>query len=214
MELTAQQVLTTTRSVRKRLDFERPIDPALIEECIDVALQAPSGSNQQGWHFVVITDEAKRKQIADWYKEHFTAYLTSTQPDYGPDDPRTPQQAKVRESATYLADNMHRAPVFVIPCITGRPDGWPAGAQAGFWGSIIPAAWSFMLAARARGLGTAWTTIHLAKEKETAKLLGLPDNVSQAVLFPVAYFKGEDFKPASRIPGREVTHWDTWGNHR
>ncbi len=203
-------LLTTTRSVRKRLDFDRPVPREVIEECLRIALQAPSGSNTQGWHFVVITDEAKRKKIADLYRKHFEAYLDSPQREYPEGDPRREKQAKVRESATYLADNMHRAPVFIIPCINGRPEGLSAQQQAGLWGSILPAAWSLMLALRSRGLGTAWTTIHLGAEKEVAELLGIPDHVTQAVLFPVAYFKGEDFKPAARLPLERVTHWEQW----
>ena len=202
--------LTTTRSVRKRLDFTRPIDRKVIEECIDIALQAPSGSNSQGWHFVVITDAAKRKAIADAYKELFTAYVNSPGTEYPADDPRHDQQPKVRDSAIYLAEHMHECPAFIIPCITGRTDKAPSGAQAGFWGSILPAAWSLMIALRTRGLGTAWTTIHLGREKEISELLGIPANVSQAVLFPVAYFTGDDFKVANRLPSSSVTHWDKW----
>ncbi len=201
--------LTTTRSVRKRLDFSRPIDRKVIEECIDIALQAPSGSNSQGWHFVVITDAAKRKAIADIYKKLFEPYANSPQPSYDPADPRSAQQPKVRDSAMYLAEHMHECPVFIIPCLWGRAEAIP-GSQAGYWGSILPAAWSLMIALRTRGLGTAWTTIHLGREKETAELLGIPANVSQAVLFPVAYFSGEDFKVANRLPGSTVTHWDKW----
>lgn len=201
-------ILKTTRSVRKRLDFSRPVEAAVIEECLEIALQAPSGSNRQGWHFVVVTDAAKRKAIADIYRDLFMAYANSPQPEYEADDPRNPQQGKVRDSAMYLAEHMAECPVFIIPCIEGRPGG--VGSQAGFWGSVLPAAWSLMLALRSRGLGTAWTTIHLAKEREVSALLGIPENVSQAVLLPVAYFKGDDFKVAKRLPLDQVTHWDSW----
>jgi nitroreductase len=201
--------LMTTRSVRKRLDFSRPVERKVIEECIAIALQAPSGSNRQGWHFVVVTDAAKRKAIADIYRELFAAYANAgPQPEYPEGDPRRGQQARVRESATYLAEHMHECPVFIIPCIEGRPR--VAGTQAGFWGSILPAAWSLMIALRTRGLGTAWTTIHLAREMEINRLLGIPEDVSQAVLFPVAYFTGEDFKPATRLAVEQVTHWERW----
>ncbi|MGE0572416.1 MAG: nitroreductase family protein [Dehalococcoidia bacterium] len=201
-------ILKTTRSVRKRLDFSRPVERAVIEECLEIALQAPSGSNRQGWHFMVIRDAAKRKAIADIYRDLFMAYANSPQPEYGEDDPRNPQQGKVRDSAMYLAEHMGECPMFIVPCIEGRPQG--EGSQAGFWGSVLPAAWSLMLALRSRGLGTAWTTIHLAKEQEVSKLLGIPENVSQAVLLPVAYFKGDDFKVAKRLPLEQVTHWDSW----
>ncbi len=203
--------LTTTRSVRKRLDFSRPIEPKVIEECIEIALQAPSGSNRQGWHFMVVTDAAKRKAIADIYRELFTLYANSgPQIEYPDDDPRAAQQPRVRDSATYLADHMHECPVFIIPCIEGSTDGASSGQQAGFWGSILPAAWSLMIALRTRGLGTAWTSIHLGREKEVSKLLGIPDGIAQAALFPVAYFTGDDFKVATRLPVSQVTHWDSW----
>ena len=203
-------LLTTTRSVRKRLDFSRPIDRKVIEECIELALQAPTGSNRQGWHFMVVTDAGKRRKIADIYRGLFELYAQGPQTEYDASDPRAAQQPRVRESAIYLAEHMHECPVFIIPCHEGRTDGAPGNQQAGYWGSIIPAAWSLMLALRSRGLGTAWTTIHLGKEREAAQVLGIPENVSQAVLFPVAYFTGDDFKPANRIPASEVTHWDQW----
>jgi nitroreductase len=204
--------LTTTRSVRKRLDFSRPVDRKVIEECIEIALQAPSGSNRQGWHFIVITDAAKRKVIADIYRELFTLYADNPAAavEYPDDDPRSAQQPRVRDSAVYLAEHMDECPVFIIPCIEGRTDGAPSGQQAGFWGSILPAAWSLMIALRTRGLGTAWTSIHLGREKEVSKLLGIPDGIAQAALFPVAYFTGDDFKVATRLPVGQVTHWDSW----
>jgi len=201
--------LTTTRSVRKRLDFSRPVERRVIEECLEIALQAPSGSNRQGWHFMVVTDAEKRRAIASIYREQFKKYAAmAPQVDYAPGDPRRAQHGRVLESATYLAEHMHECPVFVIPCIEGRPQG--SGTQAGFWGSILPAAWSFMIAARTRGLGTAWTSMHLVHEAEVSRLLGIPEDVSQAVLLPVAYFKGDDFKPAQRLPLAQVTHWDSW----
>jgi nitroreductase len=204
-------ILTTTRSVRKRLDFSRPIDRKVIEECIEIALQAPSGSNRQGWHFMVVTDAAKRKAIAGIYSGLFKAYAENgPQVEYPADDPRHGQQPRVRDSAMHLADHMHECPAFIIPCIEGRVDGAASGVQAGFWGSILPAAWSLMIALRSRGLGTAWTTIHLGKERESSELLGIPANVSQAALFPVAYFTGDDFKQAERLPVGQVTHWDRW----
>ena len=121
---------------------------------------------------------------------------------------------QVRDSAVYLADHMHEAPVLVIPCIEGRPDNPAPSAQAGFYGSILPAAWSFMLALRARGLGSAWTTLHPAYEQEVAEILGIPANITQAALLPVAYFKGDDFQPAYRVPARNLTYWNSWGATR
>lgn len=210
----ADHVLRTTRSVRLRLDFERPIENEVIEECLEIALQAPTASNSQQWQWVVITDRDKIAAVAEIYRKSFQV-LTSRPPEqrpvYGEDDSRTHQAEKVTRSAMYLAEQMHRCPAMLIACINGRIDELPAEAQAGVYGSILPGAWSFMLAARARGIGMAWTTIHLRREQETAELLGIPANVTQTVLFPMAYFTGDDFRPAPRVPLAEVIHWNQWG---
>ena len=210
----ADHVLRTTRSVRLRLDFERPIDPAVIEECLEVALQAPTASNSQQWQWVVITDPDKISAVADIYRKSFqvlTERPPELRPSYGPDDSRTHQSEKVTRSAMYLAAEMHRCPAMLIACINGRIEQLPATAHAGVYGSILPGAWSFMLAARERGIGMAWTTIHLRNEADVAELLGIPDDVTQTVLFPMAYFTGDDFKPAPRVPLSEVVHWNAWG---
>ncbi len=214
---TADHLLTTTRSVRKRLDFSRPVDPAVIERCIAIALQAPTGSNQQGWHFVVVTDAATRKGLADLYRKAFDLYVNapeSMRPSIGENDPRFAQTQRIIDSATYLARRLHEAPVMVIPCIEGRVENAGVLAQASIYGSILPAAWSFMLALRARGLGSAWTTLHLMFEQEAAALLGLPDSVTQTALIPVAQVSGSDFKPAKRLPPEGRTHWNRWGQRR
>lgn len=209
-------LLTTTRSVRKRLDFTRPVEPEIIATCIEIATQAPSGSNRQGWHFMVVTDAQKRKTIADYYRKSFAVYIGSGGAGAAKrsDDPRLARASHVRDSAIYLAEHLHEAPVFVIPCIEGRPSNPAPSAQAGLYGSILPAAWSLMLALRARGLGTAWTTLHLPYEKQVAEVLGIPDNITQAALLPVAYFTGDDFKPAYRVPAKKLTYWDQWGSTR
>jgi nitroreductase len=214
---TADHLLTTTRSVRKRLDFSRPVDPAVIEQCIAIALQAPTGSNQQGWHFLVVTDAAKRKGLADFYSKAFEMYANAPEamrPRMAEDDPRFAQTERIIDSAAYLAQHMHEAPVLVIPCIEGRVENAGVLAQASIYGSILPAAWSFMLALRSRGLGTAWTTLHLMFEQEAAKLLGIPDTITQTALFPVAHIKGSEFKPAKRLPPAGRTHWNSWGKRR
>ncbi len=212
LDLTAEDVLTTTRSVRKRLDFDRPVDRQTVVDCIDVALQAPTGSNSQGWQWVVVEDADKKKAIADIYAANFAGYAKMPGPEYADGDTRGERREKVVSSAQYLADNFHKAPFMVIPCIAGRlGEGTPTAMQAGAWGSILPAVWSFMLALRHRGLGSAWTTLHLPNEKEVADLLGIPyDTVTQAGLFPVAYTKGTDFKKAARLPAEELIHWDQW----
>ena len=209
----AHTVLTTTRSVRKRLDFERPVPRDLILECIEVAVQAPTGSNQQGWHFLVVEDPEKKKVIGELYKQSWYVYAANRGPRYAEDDLRRKQLPRVATSAQYLADRMHEVPAMVIPCIEGRVDrpGVTNLEIAGLYGSILPAAWSFMLAARARGLVTAWTTLHLKYEKETAELLGIPyERVTQAALITVGYHTGGDFKPAARIALDPIVHWDAW----
>jgi nitroreductase len=206
-------LLTTTRTVRKRLDLERSVEPEIIRECLDIAIQAPTGSNAQGWHFVVVTDESKRSEIGALYRKSFEIYRppSSREKAVAPSaDPQVAQMARVIDSATYLSENMYRAPVLIIPCVNGRPDDPSPHSQAGFYGSILPAAWSLMLALRARGLGCAWTTLHLRYEQEVARILSIPDDITQAALLPVAYFTGEDFKPAKRVPAAERTYWNGW----
>lgn len=210
-------LLSTTRSVRKRLDFTRPVDLAIIERCLEIATQAPSGSNQQGWHFVVVTDAAKRLAIAELYRQAFDKYLRRReQPAADPraHAPSATTMRRVTSSAIYLAKHLHEAPVFIIPCIEGRVETEPQFSQASAYGSILPAVWSLMLALRARGLGSAWTTLHLPYEKEAAQILNIPAHITQAALLPVAYFTGEDFQVAERIPVDKVTHWDGWGQRK
>lgn len=215
---TVDHLLSTTRSVRKRLDFSRPVETSIITQCIDLALQAPTGGNSQGWSFVVVTDAAKRKAVADLYKKAFKLYSSDpamrARYDADANDLRAQQMDRVLSSADFLADHMHEAPALVIACIEGRIEKASPVEQAGVYGSILPAAWSFMLALRSRGLGTAWTTLHIMYEQEVARILGIPDTVTQAALFPVAYFTGDDFKPAKRLPTAEFVHWDSWGNKR
>ena len=215
---TADHLLTTTRSVRKRLDLSRPVEPEVIERCIEIALQAPTGSNAQGWQWVVVTEPATKKAVADLYRVPFEAYalgaIEQNRMSYEEGDPRRSQMPRIRDSAHWLALHMHEAPVLVVPCIAGRVEESGVAMQASQYGSILPAVWSFMLALRARGLGSAWTTLHLINEKEAAEILGIPENMTQVALLPVAYFTGEDFKPAKRLPARELTHWNQWGTRR
>ena len=214
LNLTADQVLTTTRSVRKRLDLTRPVEPEVIRECLEIALQAPSGSNSQQWHFVVVTAADKRLALADLYRKSFSVYRANqaaARARLQANSSRVITQQRITDSADYLAEHMHEVPVHLIPCIAGRLDGLPANQQAGVWGSILPAAWSFMLAARARGLGSAWTTLHLPYEKEAAEVLGIPyEKITQAALLPVAYTLGTNFSSAAREPLDTVLHWDQW----
>jgi len=212
LELTPDEVLKTTRSVRKRLDFSRPVESEVLQECLEIAQQAPTGGNSQGWHFVVVTDAEKRQALGDIYRRGWAVYRGSRvgTPRFD-DSPRGRTLRRVVDSSEYLAEHIHEAPALVIPCVRGRLEGKTSVEQAGTWGSIIPAAWSFMLAARARGLGTTWTTVHLFFEQDAAEALGIPyAKFTQAALIPVAYTKGTDFSPASREALDTVVHWNQW----
>ena len=211
LDLTVDELLTSTRSVRKRLDFDRPVPRDVLMECLELALQAPTGSNAQGWQFVFIDDPDKKKALADIYRANATPYLDSPKPERG--DIRDEQIDAVMNSAKFLNEHFEEAPVLMIPCLEGRPDGAPAGVSASYWGSLLPAVWSFMLALRSRGLGSAWTTLHLIGdgEKQAAEILGIPfDEYAQGGLFPIAYTKGTDFKRANRLPAEQLTHWNSW----
>jgi nitroreductase len=201
------ELLSTTRSVRKRLDLERPVDPALIDECLELSLQAPTGGNTQGWRWLVVTDPDLRAGLADIYARASAGYLQQRAAELKDSGDR--QAAKVFDSAAYLVDVLDRVPVHVIPCIRSRGfDG--AFGNASLYGSILPAVWSFMLAARARNLGTVLTTLHLKLEAEAAQLLGVPDNFLQVGLIPVAHTDPAVFKPVSRQPLETVRFHDRW----
>jgi nitroreductase len=209
----AQTILTTTRSVRKRIDFDRPVPRELLLECLEVAVQAPTGGNTQGWAWVIVTDAEKKRVIGDLYNKSWTAYSKSRGRPYAEDDPRLQQLPRIVSSSQYLADRMHEVPVMVIPCLEGRVDGPGLGNQilAGFYGSILPAAWSFMLAARDRGVVGSWTTLHLKYEREVADLLGIPyEKYTQAALLALGFSTGGDFKPAQRLPLDGIVHWEKW----
>jgi nitroreductase len=207
-------VLTTTRSVRRRLDLGRPVEPEVIEQAIDVAVQAPTGSNAQGWHFLVVTDPAAKRAIADLYRRGAEIYRSRPRAPLPPGDPRAAEQARLAASGEHLHRHLHEVPAIVFAGIEGRVEHEPPVAQASIYGSVLPAAWSFMLALRARGVGAAWTTLALIYERELAALLGVPAHVTLAVMMPVAHYTGSDFRPARRLPARDRTHWDAWGRRR
>ena len=212
----ADELLTTTRGVRRRLDFDKPVDDTVIEECIEIALQAPVGSAITPRHFIVITEQAKRTAVADLYRKVTYPYLDEKEAEAAAlDDPvMARMKRKNLPLARQQADELDRNPVLIILAIDDRPEGMDVAGLGGLYGSILPAAWSLMLALRARGLGSCWTTLHLYSEQEAAAVLGIPANVTQAVLLPVAHFTGETFKPAKRLPAAEQTHWNAWGQHR
>lgn len=197
-------LLSTTRSVRKRLDLDRPVPPEIVEECLRLAIQAPTGSNRQGWRWVVVTDADKRAALAEMYRAGFGPYMQRARSG-------SEGLTRVGESALWLAERLEQVPVHVIPCIDDYTKG---GAHAGVWASIYPAVWSFQLALRSRRLGSVLTTLHLPRAHDAAELLGIPDGVLQAGLVPVAYYTGDDFKPAKRHPVETVTSWNKWGNRR
>jgi nitroreductase len=213
LNLSVDEVLTTTRSVRKRLDLEKPVPRQVLLECLELAVQAPTGSNAQGWQWVFVDGPDDKKALADIYRVNFNGYRNQPPPDYPEGDSRAAQRDRVVSSAEYLAKHMHEVPWLLIPCLEGRVENAPLGLSASYWASLFPAAWSFMLALRSRGLGSTWTTLHLLGdgEKQAADLLGIPfEKYSQGGLFPIAYTKGTDFRPATRLPVEDVVHWGRW----
>ena len=215
LPLSPDELLSTTRAVRKRLDFGRPVPDELIRECVELAMQSPSGSNNMTMQFVVVRDPAKRAAIGEIYRQCYAIYsqldgIYIGSIDKGADDANA-QQARSATSADFLGERMGDAPALVIACTAGRADGLPAMMASSMFGNVLPAMWSFMLAARARGLGTCWTTIHLMMEQQVAEVVGIPfDSVQQVCLSPLAYTVGTEFKPASRPAADSIVHWDQW----
>ena len=228
---TVDHLLTTTRSVKKRMDYSRPVEPEILERCIEISLCAPTGANFQGWSFVIVTDPDKRAGITDYYRKGRDAVAGRTQdgpqrayspPRWREGDVRSKQHQGMINVSDHLHEHFHEIPAHIIGCIdhempelddTYHPQ-FESFHAASLYGSIIQAGWSIMLALRARGIGSAWTTAHLVYEKEVAELLDIPDNVTQAFLLPCAYFTGTDFKPLKRRPVQELTHWNGWGKSR
>ena len=205
---TVDKLLTTTRSVRSRLDLTRPVDPTVIEECLEIAIQAPQGSNNCRYHFIVVTDPSKRRALADLYRRAFEQFYPAAGTS------RQTMAPRDMASSLALAEHFQDVPMLIIACVEGRPEGLKPERLTGMYSNILPMAWSLMLALRARGVGASWTTIVLTYEEEVIELLGIPQGLTPAACLPVAYFTGEDFKPARRVPARERTYWDTWGSHR
>lgn len=214
--LSADEVLTTTRAVRRRLDLTRPVPRDLIQEAVNVATQAPTGRNQQQWDFIFVDDPATKARVADIWR----AGLMAGAPDERNPAPMptrmdfaSPEWGRIRDSLGHLYAHMHEVPVLMIPVVrvARREEMATTRGQAHNWGSVLPATWSFMLAARERGLGTAWTVAHLSFEREMADVLGLPyEQTVQVALTPIAYTIGTDFKPAARADGAAFSHWNRW----
>jgi nitroreductase len=205
LDLTPDELLSTTRAVRKRLDLERPVERDVLEECFALAQQAPTAGYSQTWQFVIVTDPEKKAAIGELWRQVAFPYIQRG------GGARDGQLLRISDAVVHLAEHIHEVPVHVIPCVRGRLEGKPNPVVASVFGSIIPAAWSFMLAARARGLGTVWTTFHLMHELAAAEVLGIPyEEVTQVALIPVAYSIGTDFKPGRRKPLDSMIHWDGW----
>jgi nitroreductase len=200
-------LLSTTRAVRKRLDLERPVAPETILECLELAHQSPIGGNNEVRRWIVVTEQPLKDRLAELYRERALPYLHGRLEDTSED----PGQRRVSGSALFLAENLERAPALVLSCLDREIDLSSNASATGTYGSVMPAVWSFQLALRSRGLGSTWTTLHLAHAAEAAELLGIPEGVQQIALLPVAYTVGTDFKPAKRIPVRELTYWNRWG---
>ena len=199
-------LLKTTKQVRKRLDLTRPVPYEVLLECIDIANHAPMGGNLERNRWMIIDDADTKAKIAEYFAAVGRPYLAMN--SQAPADGRT---GKVIDSATFLIDHLHEVPALVLAMRLDRvPDGASTGAYAGYWGSVVPGVWSFQLAARSRGIGSAWTTFHLEHEAEVAELLGIPASVTQVCLLPVGYYTGDSFSPAPRRPALEVTYLNRW----
>jgi nitroreductase len=206
LDLSPDELLSTTRSVRKRLDFDRPVEREILDECLALAQQAPNASNSEPWRFVVVTGAETKAKLAECYASGWADYRKAID-----EQAAGSGESPVMSSAQYLADRFHEVPAMVLPCLVPRADTEPAQRQAGLYGSVIQAAWSFQLAARARGLGTCWTTLHLGRERDAAEILGIPfDRVQQVALITVGYSLGTDFKPGKRMALERVVRYERW----
>ncbi len=191
------RVLSTARSVRRKLDYDRPLEPEVIHECIDIATQAPTGLLGENWRFVVVTDPAAKSRLARLYRRILLEiFETRGEP--------------VKATHKALIDHLHEIPAMIFVCAVGEPPAEIPG-QVAFYGSILPAAWSLMLALRARNIGTTWTTLMSAAAGEVAEILAIPENVTQTVMLPAAYAKGARMRRAQRLPAEQVTFWNRWG---
>ena len=206
-------VVETTRSVRRRLDYDRPVEAEVLNRCIDAAVQAPTGLNQEAWRFLVLTEDEPKRAVADLYRASMES-LSDRLRDQLPPEMRDRKLPSERPTYVGLAENLHRMPALILVCSEGRPAPDNAAMQVAFYGSVLPAAWSLMLALRASGLGTTWTTLLVTEEEKVAAALGIPEDVTQTILLPVAYTLGAILKPAKRKGAVEVTYWNRWAQTR
>ncbi|ORA10370.1 nitroreductase family protein [Mycobacterium arosiense] len=210
LNLTVDEVLSTTRAVRQRLDVTKPVPRAVLEECLELAMQAPNGTNRNEWRWIVVDDREMVAQLAAEYKAAMGAYRQGAVDGAALTD-GVPGEDRIVASAYALAEKLHQMPAILIPLMPGRPDGRPLSEQSPMWGSILPAVWSFLLALRERGLGSAWTTVASRREEQIAELLGIPcDRYTQVGMFPIAYTVRVDFKKAYRKPLSEVLTYNAF----
>ena len=200
------RLLTTTKQVRQRLDLTKPVPHGVLLECIDLASHAPMGGNLERNRWMIIDDPALKARIATRFAEVGRPYLAANA-ELRVDD----RSQRVIDSATFLVDHLAKVPALVLSLRLDRaPLDGSQGDAAAYDGSVLPGVWSFQLAARARGIGSAWTTFHLEHEAEIAELLGVPSTVTQVCLLAVGYYTGTTFTPAPRRPAREITFLNTW----
>jgi nitroreductase len=204
------EVLETTRSVRRRLDFERSVPPELIERCIDAAVQAPTGLDRESWRFLVLTEPEPKQRVAELYR----ASMQSLGERLRDRMPKGRELPGARPNYVGLAENLHRMPALILVCAEGRPASADPALQVAFYGSVLPAAWSLMLALRASGLGTTWTTLLVSEERRVAEALGIPGDVTQTILLPVAWTRGAVLRRADRKGAELVTYWNGWARPR
>ncbi len=197
------RLLTTTKQVRKRLDLTRPVDLEVVLDCIDIASAAPMGGNLERNRWMIIDDPDLKARIGEIYAKVGGPYLRANAETVAAGS----RQERVIESSEFLVDHLAEVPVLLLAMRLDRPD--PSQA-AGYFGSVVPGVWSFQMAARSRGLGSTWTTFHLAHEAEVAEMLGIPPTVTQVALLPVAHYTGDTFSPAPRRPAREITYRNQW----
>jgi nitroreductase len=200
------RLLTTTKQVRKRLDLSRSVPHNELLECIGLADHAPMGGNLERNRWMIIDDDAKKSAIAVYFEAVGRPYLAANAELRGDD-----RSQRVIGSATYLVDHLAEVPALVLSMRLDRPPlDQSQGQAAAYYGSVLPGVWSFQLAARARGIGSAWTTFHLEHEAEVAELLGIPPTVTQVCLLAVGYYTGDTFAAAPRRPASEVTYLNEW----
>jgi nitroreductase len=183
--------------VRRNLDFDRPLERSLLLECIDVATQAPTGIGGENWRFLIVQDAKPKAALAELYSQILNNLATERDMDLKP-------------THKALMARLHEIPAMIFVLTDGPPPLDQVSTQVAYYGSILPAAWSLMLALRARRIGTTWTTLLSSRQEEVGEILGIPSDITQTVMMPAAHMKGARLKPAARLPADQVTYWNRW----